>query len=114
MNFQFHEEKKFKFQFQFHEKKIISFEFSISRKKKYFFLNSQFHEKKYISGCVNERLNRDHPKELVHEELKHHLMQGDDGKPIPFQLQVHLEKIKRQYLSFIRQMQVCNTHNFKK
>lgn len=57
------------------------------------------------TGCVNERLNRDHPKELVHEELKHHLMQGDDGKPIPFQLQVHLEKIKRQYLSFIRQMQ---------
>ena len=77
-------------------------------------MNFQFHEKKYISGCVNERLNRDHPKELVHEELKHHLMQGDDGKPIPFQLQVHLEKIKRQYLSFIRQMQVCNTHNFKK
>ena len=38
------------------------------------------------SGCVNERLNRDHPKELVHEELKHHLMQGDDGKPIPFQV----------------------------
>ena len=84
------------------KKKLFIFEFSISRKKKYY------------SGCVNERLNRDHPKELVHEELKHHLMQGDDGKPIPFQLQVHLEKIKRQYLSFIRQMQVCNIHNFEK
>ena len=57
-------------------------------------------------GCVNERLNKDHPKELNHEELSQSLMQGDDGKPIPFQLQVHLDKLKRQYLTFIRQMQV--------
>ena len=58
------------------------------------------------AGCVNERLNSDHPKELVHEELSASLVADDDGKPIPFQLQVHLDKLKRQYLSFIRHMQV--------
>ena len=55
---------------------------------------------------MNERLNSDHPKELVHEELSASLVADDDGKPIPFQLQVHLDKLKRQYLSFIRHMQV--------
>ena len=58
------------------------------------------------TGCVNERLNRDHPQELVHEELTTSLLTGDDGKPIPFQLQVHLDKLKRQYLNYIREMQV--------
>ena len=57
-------------------------------------------------GCVNERLNSDHPKELVHEELSATLAADEDGKPIPFQLQVHLDKLKRQYLNFIRHMQV--------
>jgi hypothetical protein len=57
-------------------------------------------------GCVNERLNNDHPKELVHEELSATLAADDDGKPIPFQLQVHLDKLKKQYLKFIRHMQV--------
>ena len=52
------------------------------------------------SGCVNERLNCDHPKELVHEEMSHHLMQG------PFRLQLHLEKSEQEYLSFIHQMRV--------
>ena len=53
------------------------------------------------SGCFNERLNYDHPKELIHEEMSHHhLMQG------PFQLQVYLEKSKQEYLSFIHQMRV--------
>ena len=55
---------------------------------------------------MNERLNNDHPKELVHEELSATLAADDDGKPIPFQLQVHLDKLKKQYLKFIRHMQV--------
>ena len=59
------------------------------------------------AGCVNERLNSDHPRELVHEELSASLVADDEGKPIPFQLQVHLDKLKRQYLSFIKHMQVC-------
>ncbi len=58
------------------------------------------------TGCVNERLNKDHPLSLTHEELPTSLNKGEDGKPIPFQLAVHLEKIKKQYLSFIRHMQV--------
>ena len=57
------------------------------------------------SGCVNERLNKDHPEKLVHEELTTSLVTGEDGKPIPFQLQVLLDKTKKQYLSFIRHIQ---------
>ncbi len=57
------------------------------------------------AGCVNERLNQDHPKDLVHEELTTSLVAGEDGKPIPFQLQVHLDKLKKQYLNFIKHMQ---------
>ena len=58
-------------------------------------------DKSAPSGCVNERLNYDHPKELIHEEISHHdLMRG------PFQLQVYLEKSKKQYLNFIYQMRV--------
>ena len=68
-------------------------------------------DKSAPSGCVNERLNYDHPKELIHEEISHHdLMRG------PFQLQVYLEKSKKQYLNFIYQMRViflsffCKNH----
>ena len=60
-------------------------------------------DKSAPSGCVNERLNYDHPKELIHEEISHHhVMQG------PFQLQVYFEKWKQQNLSFIHQMQEPN------
>lgn len=57
------------------------------------------------TGCVNERLNKDHPRQLVHEELTTSLVAGEDGKPIPFQLQVYLDKVKKQYLSFMRHIQ---------
>ena len=48
------------------------------------------------TGCVNERLNKDHPKQLVHEELTTSLVVGDDGKPIPFQVRNSLKLKKKQ------------------
>ena len=57
-------------------------------------------------GCVNERLTSSAPDELVHEELPLSMNVADDGtSQLPFQLQLHLEKCKRQYLSFMRHMQ---------
>ena len=41
----------------------------------------------------------------MHEELTCSLAAGEDGKPIPLQLQVYLDKCKKQYLSFMRHMQ---------
>ena len=58
-----------------------------------------------LTRCVNERLTSNAPKELVHEELPLSMNDGGGGTQLPFQLQLHLERCKRQYLSFMRHMQ---------
>ena len=56
---------------------------------------------------MNERLSEFAPKgTLEHEELPLSLRSNGDGTIIPHQLQVFLETIKKQYLTFMKEMQV--------
>ncbi len=54
------------------------------------------------------RLQIDNPPELTHEELPVSLNTDDHGKEIPIELRMHLEKMKKQFLNFMEQMQVRN------
>ena len=58
------------------------------------------------TGCVNVRLQIDHLPEMSHEELPVSLNTDDHGREIPVELRMYLEKIKKQYLTFIEDMQV--------
>ena len=44
--------------------------------------------------------------EMNHEELPVSLNTDDHGREIPVELRMYLEKIKKQYLTFIEDMQV--------
>jgi hypothetical protein len=43
---------------------------------------------------------------MTHEELPVSLNTDDHGREIPIELRMYLEKIKKQYLTFLEQMQV--------
>ena len=58
------------------------------------------------AGCVNVRLQIDATPEMTHEELPVSLNTDEHGKEIPIALRMYLEKIKKQYLSHIEEMQV--------
>ena len=58
-------------------------------------------------GCVYERLTKNAPNKLIHEELPLSLnIEQNNHTQLPFGLQAHLEKCKRQYLNFMRHMEV--------
>ncbi|TRY75673.1 hypothetical protein TCAL_11608 [Tigriopus californicus] len=57
-------------------------------------------------GCVNERLSEIAPQGVIeHEELPQTLRLMPDGSKIPHQLQLFLETMKTQYLTFMQTMQ---------
>ena len=58
-------------------------------------------------GCVYERLTKNAPNKLIHEELPISLnIEQNNPAQIPFSLQAHLERCKREYLEFMRHMEV--------
>ena len=72
-----------------------------------FFFSESNADESAPTGCVNERLNEFAPTgTLEHEELPLSLRSNGDGTLIPHQLQVFLETVKKQYLTFMKQMKV--------
>ena len=58
-------------------------------------------------GCVYERLTKNAPNKLIHEELPISInIEQNNPTQLPFSLQAHLERCKRQYLDFMRHMEV--------
>ena len=64
------------------------------------------------TGCVAERINSFNPRSILeHEEMAHVIRTGTTNgthQTIPHQLQLFLDNMKKQYLSFIDTMQVVN------
>jgi len=57
-------------------------------------------------GCVYERLTKNAPNKLIHEELPISInIEQNNPAQLPFSLQAHLERCKRQYLDFMRHME---------
>ena len=62
------------------------------------------------TGCVAERINSFNPRSILeHEEMAHVIRTGTTNgthQTIPHQLQLFLDNMKKQYLSFMDTMQV--------
>merc|ERR1719411_354880 len=60
----------------------------------------------FPQGCVYERLTKNAPNKLIHEELPISInIEQNNPAQLPFSLQAHLERCKRQYLDFMRHME---------